>query len=571
MIHKIHKRLWALLGVVLFVFPQIVFGADIVRDFTSDIEVYENGDFQVTETIVYDFGSEYRHGIYRTIELSHPQEASAWYKKRSIDIDVQSVLFDGVNAAYTKDFSGKEIEIKIGDADVTITGVHTYVISYLVHGGLTYTDGQPELYWNATGADWVGTIESVVVTVSSPVNVLGDTQACYIGVPGQTLSCNEITTTANEVIFSASGIGPGEEVTIAQSLNADVVAVNVFEGISFYLIVLPLLLLLSVVALFKARKFQVKHATGATIIAQYEPYPGVLPMYSGLVVDGSLDPKDITAGIMYLAQQGFLKIKKTERKVLFLFEVADYEITLLRSVSEAPTAFHTVILSLLFLEKEPGEVTSLAKLKKNTSKQKENFNEVTQLKRSIKEDLHTQGFYESAFSFNRYYVWGVTVAVTVASYMSFVAIGLSGLFLVGFIVFLSGGMIAAIVHRRRTRKGYEAKQHILGFKEFLSVTDRERFAFHNAPEKNPEKFMEYLPYAVALGVEDKWSEVFKNIVIPAPNWYDAGASNGAFVASALTHDIGAFSSSFTASSGISPSSGGGSSGGGAGGGGGGSW
>jgi len=143
--------------------------------------------------------------------------------------------------------------------------------------------------------------------------------------------------------------------------------------------------------------------------------------------------------------------------------------------------------------------------------------------------------------------------------------------IVGFALLLCGIIISVMVYRRRTVKGYEAKQHILGFKEFLSVTDKERFDFHNAPEKSPEQFMEYLPYAVALGVEDKWAEVFNDITIATPDWYDGGTANSAFVASSLVHDIGAFSSSFTSSSGTSPSSGGGSAGGGAGGGGGGSW
>jgi len=569
--HKIQKRLLILAAVLFFVVPQAVWGADTVRDFTSEIEVYENGDFLVTETITYDFGSEYRHGIFRTIELSHPQEASVWYKKRSIDLGVQGVLFDGKTAEYTQSFSGDEIEIKIGDADVTITGVHTYVISYLVHGGLTYIDGQPELYWNATGADWVGPIESVVVKVSGPENALGDTQACYMGAPGQTLSCVSVVVSQDMVTFTAEGINPGLEVTIAQSLNGAIVEESIVERISFYLIVLPFLLLLCGGALFKAYKFQVKHDPDLTIIAQYEPYPGVLPMYSGLVVDGSLDPKDITAGIIYLAQQGFLKIAKTDRKVLFLFEVTDYEMTLLRTVEDAPTGFHKEILSLLFILQEVGEVTSLAELKKNTSEQKQNYKTLVRLKGEIKEDLLEQGFYESAFSFKRNYVLGILLTIVVIGYMSFVAIGQSGLFLVGFIVLLCGGIIGVMVYRRRTRKGYEAKQHILGFKEFLSVTGKERFAFHNAPEKSPEQFMEYLPYAVALGVEDKWAKVFKDITISSPDWYDGGTANGAFVASSLTHDIGAFSSSLTASSGTSPSSGGGSSGGGAGGGGGGSW
>jgi uncharacterized membrane protein len=124
---------------------------------------------------------------------------------------------------------------------------------------------------------------------------------------------------------------------------------------------------------------------------------------------------------------------------------------------------------------------------------------------------------------------------------------------------------------RRTGLGYEALNHLEGFKLFLSVTDKERFAFHNAPEKSPELFMKYLPYAVAFGVEKEWAKVFASLTIPNPNWYEGSGGISAFSATALTSDLASFSTSFSASSGTSGSSGGGSSGGGGGGGGGGSW
>ena len=109
---------------------------------------------------------------------------------------------------------------------------------------------------------------------------------------------------------------------------------------------------------------------------------------------------------------------------------------------------------------------------------------------------------------------------------------------------------------------------------FLSVTEKERYTFFNAPEKSPELFMKYLPYAIAFKVEKEWSKVFEGITMPNPSWYEGG-SMSTFSATALASDIGAFSSSVvsssTSSSGTSGSSGGGSSGGGGGGGGGGSW
>ena len=84
--------------------------------------------------------------------------------------------------------------------------------------------------------------------------------------------------------------------------------------------------------------------------------------------------------------------------------------------------------------------------------------------------------------------------------------------------------------------------------------------------------MEFLPYAIAFGVEKEWAKAFEGIIIPNPTWYDGGSGGvSTFNAVSLTNSVGGFSTAFATSSGTSASSGGGSSGGGGGGGGGGSW
>jgi uncharacterized membrane protein len=130
-----------------------------------------------------------------------------------------------------------------------------------------------------------------------------------------------------------------------------------------------------------------------------------------------------------------------------------------------------------------------------------------------------------------------------------------------------------VLQERRTAKGYEAQNYLQGFKDFLTVTDADRFAFHNAPGLSPQQFMEYLPYAIAFGVEKEWAEVFKDIHIESPDWYISN-TKASFNSLALAQNIGSFSRSLSGtagSTGSTGSSGGGSSGGGSGGGGGGSW
>jgi uncharacterized membrane protein len=133
-----------------------------------------------------------------------------------------------------------------------------------------------------------------------------------------------------------------------------------------------------------------------------------------------------------------------------------------------------------------------------------------------------------------------------------------------------------------TREGRRVLDQIAGFKQYLSITERERLDRMHPPEDTPELFEKYLPYAIALGVENRWADRFAGVLAAAAAqgqqgfaWYSGSNSPwnnpGRFadsVGSTLASTIGSASAAPGSSSG---SGGGGSSGGGGGGGGGGGW
>ncbi len=137
-----------------------------------------------------------------------------------------------------------------------------------------------------------------------------------------------------------------------------------------------------------------------------------------------------------------------------------------------------------------------------------------------------------------------------------------------------------------TRAGRGILDAIEGFRGFLSATEKDRMNMMTPPQKTPDLFEKYLPYALALGVEQQWAEQFSGILSSAaaegergggysPAWYSGGLwhsmSSGDFASSLGDSLSGAISSSSTAPGSSSGSGGGGSSGGGGGGGGGGGW
>ena len=130
-----------------------------------------------------------------------------------------------------------------------------------------------------------------------------------------------------------------------------------------------------------------------------------------------------------------------------------------------------------------------------------------------------------------------------------------------------------------TNLGRATMDQVEGFKWFLSVTEKDRMNFHNPPEKTPELFEKFLPYALALGVQNKWAEQFNDVFKRldeeghgyTPSWY-MGSNLALFSASHFASSFGgAISSASTPPGSSSGMGGGGFSGGGGGGGGGGGW
>ena len=63
-----------------------------------------------------------------------------------------------------------------------------------------------------------------------------------------------------------------------------------------------------------------------------------------------------------------------------------------------------------------------------------------------------------------------------------------------------------------TRLGRKVLDRLEGFELYLSVAEEDRMNFHNPPERTPELFEKFLPYALALGVEQAWGERFAGVL-----------------------------------------------------------
>jgi uncharacterized membrane protein len=133
-----------------------------------------------------------------------------------------------------------------------------------------------------------------------------------------------------------------------------------------------------------------------------------------------------------------------------------------------------------------------------------------------------------------------------------------------------------------TAEGRALLDKIAGFKQYLSITETERLDRMQAPRDTLQMFERWLPYAVALEVENRWADRFQSKLAAAAAsgqqgfaWYTGSHSpwsdSSGFVNSVGSSLSSSISSASTAPGSSGGSGGGGSSGGGGGGGGGGGW
>ncbi len=538
--------------------------------FRSAIEVHNDASITVTETVQADFFAA-KHGIYRNIPVWYDNETGAGV---SLPAEVTVVTRNGDDEPYATSIQdGRILEIKIGDPDKTITGGQTYVITYTAKAVVNFFEDYDELYWNATGVDWEVPLQTVATTVRLDAQVPKDQLRvkCFTGALGST--AQDCATSAEDSAASLSATGQPLTVVVGWPKGVVTKPDNYDQlrtaGATTGAFLLPLfwLLILNIgiplIALGILFWYWMRHGrdpTGpGTVIAQYDPPPGMTPGEMGVLIDETANHRDIIATMVDLAVRGYLTITEKEKNgLLGLQKSKDYVLdkTAPKKADQPLRPHEQNMLASLF---STGDQVSLSELKGTFA---------DDIKK-IQSDLYTQVAADGYFLRNPQTVRTtfLIIGVVVAGLGFFTAaIGIFATIPIGVLLILFG-----FVMPQRTPKGVQAYWHAKGFKLFLEKA--EKYRIHWQEKENI--FESYLPYAMAFGVADKWTKAFAGLQQEPPQWYhgSGGTFNTLLLWSALNNFSAVSAKSFAppAASGSSGFGGGGMSGGGFGGGGGGSW
>jgi uncharacterized membrane protein YgcG len=607
-----------------------------ILNFKSFIVVHPDASLTVTEDImVQATGREIKRGIVRDFPTTYRDRLGNTVK---VGFTLQEVLRDGRSEPYHTKSVSNGIKIYIGQKNVFLRpGVYTYTIKYRVDRELGFFKDFDELYWNVTGNGWTFAIERAEAYIELPAGAKILKYAAYTGYQGDRGHNFTVQTGDHDIVFKTTRrLAPREGLTVAVAWPKGVVQEpSGQEQLGFFLrdnmaVAMGLVWLAVLFAFYLWAWFRVgRDPAAGTIIPLFSPPSGFSPAGVRFVSRMGYDDKAFAAAVVDMAVKGGVLIQE---------DGSDYTLVPRDGAKGALSRDEQLVTARLFpggraVKLEDSNHTiikgAIDALQKNLKMELEKIYFVTNsgyLAPGIVITLLGLAFVvltcsdRMAAGFGALWltIWTVACyALAVAVYKRWRAVRGGGLGKMGtallttlFALPFFGGEIFGVVMlsaalslsaaatlagmgflnalfyhllKAPTLSGRKIMDQIEGFKLYLSVAEKERLNLLNPPEKTPALFEKYLPYALALDVENAWSEQFAEVLAQAgtetqpysPVWY-SGSSWDSFHTSRFTDSLGssfasAISSSSTPPGSSSGSGGGGFSGGGGGGGGGSGW
>lgn len=594
----------------------------VIDSYHIEIDVSRANRYEIVETIEVSY-SEPRHGIYRDIP-------NRYYEKPVL---IENIEVPGHTFALMRQ-SGN-LRIRIGDAEEYVEGTQRYIIRYDYQVSNDPYNDMDEFYFNLIGDAWETTIDGVTFTISMPDAFDPDDISFTYGPFGSTEKAPVQFSVTGTTIAGAltTTLGPREALTIALPLPegyfAEAESIEYPARAHLRSLEIPVdLILIILAALFW---FLWGRDNKLTTVVEYRAPEGLTPAEIGYIIDGTVDAKDITSLIIYLAEKGYLEID-VEDKGLFNSKMT---LSRLKEMSSEEPEFVQDLFRALFETYGTDGVVTTKDLKNKF------YVTMAKLQKAVKKSF-TSDPERRIFERPKWYVslvlflGGVFVTVKtlypvlyeliydpvfagiasgVLSIICFAGLSMVasafgkqqgfsagtdipklifgpilGLGPYAAVYFVAGSvyanplffMLSAVtlfvvalfshLMTRRTPNGDRMVERVLGLREFIRSAEKDRIDV--LFKENPSYFYDVLPYAIVLGASNAWAEHFEGLSVEPPNWYRS-STRTAFSVAAFQHDLDrqltTLNSSMSSSPSSSSSSSGGSSGGGAGGGGGGSW
>ena len=553
----------------LCVLSQPLTAAERILSYDSYITVDEDGDMTVRESIrVVAEGDKIRRGIYREFPTTYTDRSG---NKIEVRFRILGVTRDGEPEAWHKKRLANGVRIYAGRSDTVLSpGNYTYTFTYSTDRQIGFFENHDELYWNVTGNGWGFAIERASATVRLPgkVKAADITLTGFTGRRGDTgRDFDSAVEQSSGTIQTSRALPPRSGLTLVMTWPKGVIAAPGRVQQLLYLLGDNFGLLLSILAfagsglyLFIMWSRHGRDPGKGVIFPHYEPPAGYSPAAVRYVAEMGYDDKTFAAAVINLAVKGHLSIT---------CDGDDY--SLQQQTSEEPLApGESALLRALFQE---GPFVEL-----------QNSNHVlVYTARAAHKNALARDYLGHYFKTNAL----LMLPSAVLSALFLLVIVSTGAFVPWVLAFYAGVIVLHIAFayllKAPSGRGRRLMDQLEGFKLYLEVAEKDDLALRHPPDMTPALFEKYLPFAIALGVEQEWAEQFSEAFSRledtgngaySPGWYSGSFSSTRmdnFASSVGGGFSSAISSAATAPGSSSGAGGGGFSGGGGGGGGGGGW
>lgn len=616
-----------------------------IIDFHSDITLEPDGTFLVRETIiVHAAGNRIRHGIFRDFPTRYKDRFGNSYV---VGFALLSAECDGYaeKTSVREQLEGKRIYL--GDEKVLIpSGQHTYVLSYTTNRQLGFFPDHDEMYWNVTGNAWLFSMDHASATVTLPAKIAND-DVKLDGFTGPLRSLDRNLTQQRQpdgtyFFETTRPLGEREGLSIVLSWPKGLIAPPTSGQQLAYFLSDNRTALLSLVGLLILALYYVLvwYAVGrdparGVIMPLYEPPAGLSPAGTRFLVRMGFDNKTFAAAILDMAVRGFLTIKEQAGSYTLYRTRADLRVLTPDEKQLAGVLFDGHDQLWLNNENHARIQSGLAALKSWLKLNEEKVYFFTNRRYLIPGVVSGMvmilgvaalesplSLFGTAFLTFWLSIWslacaGLAVACGTAWKAAFAAPSsksllagkaivftlfslpffggeVMGIFFLGKLssIFIAGFLFASVaLHiafhyllKAPTVAGRRLLDQVDGFRLFLGAVDGDRLNRTMPPDKTPATFEKFLPYALALDLEQAWSQKFASELGAAgqaspdgsgytPSFYSGPNWDGFTAAGFSSGFTGAFTAAVSSASSAPGSSSGsdGGSGGGGGGGGGGGW
>jgi uncharacterized membrane protein YgcG len=607
----------------------------VIDRFESDIEIRSDGTFEVVETLQVRFVGSW-NGLARELFFDHE---TAEGRRTRLQLELGEIT-DGDGRPLRVDRSGirRGIGLAIWVPDAR-DAIRTVVIRYRVGNGLRFfratEDREPwdELYYNVTGSEWRSPIRAVEARIRLPEGLEPTGAWGYTGPEGSTEQAVEIERSGREVrVRTTRPFGPREGLTVSVTWPEGVVArPSVAEGararfLMYWPLGLPILALSGMLGLWVRKG---RDPVRTSVMAEYEPPPGLTPSEVGTLADHKAQMHDITSTLVDLAVRGYVRIEEVETKSRipllgrkqeeWIFhqtrptsawrELAPHERAYLEGLFEpaleASASPHSPgelfeylgasfrawrearrekrsfdaqgFMTDWFRERrEPdGTVEGEETLVRVKLSELENrfYTHIPKIKTKIYRELENRGYYLRRPD----HVVARWIALGAGMMVAAVALGIVAAqppllhqalpepLPLGLGVALSG-IIVLLVGQGMGVRTEEGSRALMRILGFREFLSRVESDYYDRIVTTPELFERYLAYAIALQVESRWAKAFDGLYREAPDWYQGPSSGAAFRPTAFAGSMKTLSTRAGQTMSSSPSSSGSGGGGSSGGG-----